>query len=500
MTSDDFQNKFLRIGYSKRKAGETRSSKNRPYIGRKGIGKLALLSCAQKIAVISKTVEGEYVGGVIDNEGLDDAITSDMTPEKYPLGKPNMNEFRKYAKGHKKGTIIYFHNTKEGIKNSLVYIRKIIALYFRFSLMDKSFKIFLDDKIITLDDLSDLADHTEFLWNINGLEDPYITRKLKYDKKNLQSDVNLQEPGKLIEMKGPGLVRGFIATVRLPKDLKITNTDERVGVDLFVNGRLRERDTLRHITTVKVPESYMYGQIHYDGLDDEIDRFATSREGIVANDDKFTAFLESLKRVLATIISGWDAWRVKHHREGDPENTSIPKRERKAEELFNVVSQEYKIPEDPGKPEKRDKVEKWVWDLAEDARYSFPSYADCFISENLVRRYIGEKKIPLSKEANKELERMKVKEKTSKNRGNVSIELRQNPTKLSYLGMDHLANLVDKKEAKDASLSRDATEYKPMRDALMHTALLTDDAKRKLTLVFLNIKGKVVTLLTSGSP
>src|SRR5437867_885067 len=86
MTSDDFQNKFLRIGYSKRKTGETRSSKNRPYIGRKGIGKLALLSCAQKIAVISKTVGGKYVGGVIDNEGLDDAITSDMTPEKYPLG------------------------------------------------------------------------------------------------------------------------------------------------------------------------------------------------------------------------------------------------------------------------------------------------------------------------------------------------------------------------------------------------------------------------------
>src|SRR5713101_3352049 len=43
MTADDFQNKFLKIGYSKRKNG-SKSPGGRPYIGRKGIGKLALLS------------------------------------------------------------------------------------------------------------------------------------------------------------------------------------------------------------------------------------------------------------------------------------------------------------------------------------------------------------------------------------------------------------------------------------------------------------------------
>ena len=60
MSADDFQNKFLKIGYSKRKSGEQKSSKGRPFIGRKGIGKLALLSCAQKISVISKKKGGEY--------------------------------------------------------------------------------------------------------------------------------------------------------------------------------------------------------------------------------------------------------------------------------------------------------------------------------------------------------------------------------------------------------------------------------------------------------
>src|SRR5437867_5219720 len=55
MTADDFQNKFLKIGYSKRKDGGSHSQKGRPFIGRKGIGKLALLSCAERVSVISKT-------------------------------------------------------------------------------------------------------------------------------------------------------------------------------------------------------------------------------------------------------------------------------------------------------------------------------------------------------------------------------------------------------------------------------------------------------------
>jgi hypothetical protein len=81
--------------------------------------------------------------------------------------------------------------------------------------------------------------------------------------------------------------------------------------------------------------------------------------------------------------------------------------------------------------------------------------------------------------------------------GNISIEIRQSSKDLSYLSMDDLANLVDKEDPiKKASLSRDAKEYRPIRDALAHTALLTDIAKSKLTTVYENIKGRVRTLLS----
>ncbi len=255
---------------------------------------------------------------------------------------------------------------------------------------------------------------------------------------------------------------------------------------------------MRHIPTAKLPENYLYGQIHRNDLDDDKDRFSTSREGIIAEDDKFKQLLKSLSEIIANVIADWDSLRRKYHKEGDPENTSITRKERKAEELYNVVSVEYKIPEDTGKPGLKEKVDQWVDDLSKDAAYNFSSYADCFISENLIRKHIEDKKVPLSKEAIERINDNKSREKLNKNKGNISIDLRKTPIDTSYLSMDDLANLVDKTKdpIKEAALSRDASEYKPIRDALMHTALLTDEAKKKLTTVFSNITSRVRTLLS----
>jgi HSP90 family molecular chaperone len=97
MSAGDFQDKFLKIGYSKRKGGVSKSDGGRPFIGRKGIGKLALLSCAKTISVISKQTNEQYVGGVIENSGLDDAIKNDLTPDEYPLGAWDESLFAPYT-------------------------------------------------------------------------------------------------------------------------------------------------------------------------------------------------------------------------------------------------------------------------------------------------------------------------------------------------------------------------------------------------------------------
>jgi len=487
MTSLDFQNKFLKIGYSKRKDGSLASPQGRPFIGRKGIGKLALLSCAKKITVISKVKNGNYVGGVIDNSGLDKAIIEDLTPGEYQLGSWDEGKFTKHIKDHKHGTIVYFENIKDGIQSSLGFLKKIIALYFRFSLIDKSFNIYIDDERITYKSLDDLSKKTEFLWEINNNKDPYVQNL----KKKFNSEKNEYRK---IALKGVN-IKGFIASVEKPRDLNIMTIDERVGIDLFVNGRLRERDILKHMPTSRVAENYLYGQIHFDELDKGEDIFTSSREGVVADDPKYKKFLENIRKsVILKIIEDWDKWRIKHRKDGDSENEKLTPRDRKSMELYNTVSNEYTI---PGKSKNKKKIDVWVNDLADDARYNFGSYAECFISENLIRNLIKEKNISLSDEAKEVIKKWKKVEKDSKNKGNISISIRKNNDQLSYLSMDDLAYLVDKKDPiREACLARDANEYKPIRDSLAHTALLTDVAKRKLTSVYENIKGRIKTLLS----
>lgn len=483
MDANDFQNKFLKIGYSKRKVGGEMSGNGRPFIGRKGIGKLALLSCADKISIISKKKGKEYVGGVIDNKGLDKAITNDLTPDQYPLKPFNLSDFQDSTKGHRSGTIIRFDGVKGGIKNRLEHIEKVIALYFRFSLVDEKFNIFLDGNKVTYKALSDLAQRTQFLWTVNDIVDPFVDELIK--------------PLKQSEIKVDKSIHGFIASVNVPRDLNIYTMDERVSVDLFVNGRLREKNILRHIPTARLVEDYLYGQIHYNGLDEKkVDRFTSSREGILEDDITYQKFLALLKeKVMKLITDQWDTWRVQNRDDGDVENKRIAPKERKSRELYNVVSKDYTPPNDS---KNKDAVEHWVDSLADDAQFNLGSYAECFISENLVRKFIQEKKMALSREANEEIKKWQATEATAMDLGNVSIKVRKTPSELTYLGMPALVNFVDKDKEKryqTANLVRDAATFKPMRDAVAHTALLTTTAKARLTAVYENIKARVKKLL-----
>lgn len=484
MNNNDFQNKFLRVGYSKRKDKGMLSPNKRPYIGAKGIGKLALLSCAEKISIISKTLDTEYINGVIDNTGLTKAIEHDLTPDKYSLGKVDLKLFSQcqYILGHKKGTIIYFEKIKEDIKNTIPYLKKIIALYFRFSLIDDSFNIFVNDEKVTLNDIKTLSDATEFLWNINDLKDPYI---------NTLSNLK-NEP---ISTSNVLKMTGFIATVEKPRNLKVSGTEEKVGIDLFVNGRLRERNILKHMPdfSTRHVASYLYGQIHFDELDrDGNDRFTTGREGIISGDAKYKELIKTLKgEILKEISEKWDELRLAAEEEGDDENPRKTLKERRALSLYNLSSKDYI-------EEENVEIKSWLKGLQPDAEFNIPAYVDCFLSENLIRKYIKKKQIRMTSPVENEINVWKLREEQRKSKANISFDIRKHNDDLSYLGMDFLAKVVDGSihQQNTASLVRDAVEYKPMRNAVGHTVLLTEVAKKRLRLVYENIKGRIKVLLS----
>ena len=492
MSSSDFRNKFLRIGYSKR-TKRSNSQKGRPYIGRKGIGKLALLSCADRIVIVTKKSGEIATGGVIDNSELDKAIQDDKDHESYKLGKLS-DEDMKLLDKMEHGTLIKFIGLKNGIVNTLDNIRKSIALYFRFSLVDESFKIYVNGNEINLGDVKDLTDKTQFVWSINNnSHDSFVQTLLKRSIKNDNRTINKN-------------VNGFIASVEKPRYLNILGTGEKVGVDLFVNGRLRERDILKHIQSARVPESYLYGQIHYNDLDgDEVDRFTSSREGIVSDDALFLELLENIKSVVKSIIDQWDEWRIEIKQDGDDDNPRFSQKVRASKKLYNETASEYK-PVLPNNSEPTARVQKWINELEEDATFNLQSYTECFVSENLVRKLIKHKSIALDgspkikKGTLREIQKWRQRENEDKRNGNIAIDIRSKDDDLFYLDLAHLASIADPSRSGDGypdHLANDEKAFTPIRNAVMHTSRLTQDAKDRLTAVYVNIREKIKKLLST---
>lgn len=480
MDEEDFDNKFLKIGFSKRSDGSYTTKSGRPYIGRKGIGKLALLSCAKSVSIVTKAKKSEITGSVIDNDELDKAIKNDETNEEYELGVLNVDDVKLFGdRGN--GTLIRFRGLKPSIAKSKENIRRAIAMYFRFALLDQDFKIFLNGEEITLNDLGNLSEKTEFLWRINDDgNDEFVT----HISKNVINNKNLKSKLK---------VHGFIASVKFPRDLKVFGTDEKIGIDLFVNGRLREKNLLQYFQSARVPESYMYGQIHYDELDgsDGVDRFTSSREGIIADDEKFQELLSELKTIMKEIIDEWDKLRVNNREDGDGENKRFTERDRASKKLYNAVSEDYVV---------SPVVKKWINDLANDAEFNYGSYAECYIAENLLRNFIKQKKYKIEGDDSKEVEKWKRREIKDKRMANLQIPIRLKSDDLYYLDFNHLARIAEPvSDGCPDKLKDDAHVFTPIRNAVMHTSRLTEEAKIRLTTVFHNVKSKIVKLLKENS-
>lgn len=104
----------------------------------------------------------------------------------------------------------------------------------------------------------------------------------------------------------------------------------------------------------------------------------------------------------------------------------------------------------------------------------------------------------LSKEATEEAAKWKERENSNKEAANISYSVRSSDEDLFYLDMAHLANLIDKvpgDKPKAAGLSRSAMVYKPIRDAVGHTSIITSLAKTQLSIEYENIKARLVKML-----
>lgn len=301
MSIDDMNEKYLRVGYRRRKMDPmhgTRTAKGRPVMGRKGLGKLSLFSVANVIEVQSFK-DGDAHGLRMTVDGIKASVDENSqyySPESLEQDKIDV----------KQGTHILLKDIKrQRLGRSISALRKRLAR--RFSIIGEThdFKINIDGDPVTIADREDL-NKVQFLWELEG------------------SDVDTSSAGKLLEKEAlpnrldawdsDRLVKGWLGTVAKPKDLDSDEAGNLNGIVVFARGRLFHENILDKLNDGRLYTKYLTGQIEADflDLDDEPDIATSDRQRIQEDDPRYADLISFLRSRLTQVEKRWTEWRKKH--------------------------------------------------------------------------------------------------------------------------------------------------------------------------------------------
>ena len=316
MTLKDINEKYLLVGYPRRIHNEAVTDRyKRKVMGRKGIGKLSLFSIAETVKVETfkeheKNKEEEKNGFVMSKQEIDNHIEqkNEQPYEPEPLSESDIEITES-------GTRIVLTDLKKRISKAHAnYLRKRIAR--RFSIIaEDNFNVFVDGEPVKITD-RDYFRKIQYLWHYgedsekyvklcNNLENPEHTEK-KDGTIKIRDEDNIENL--------TGSVKGWIGTVRKPKEL--TDTDENINENLnkiviMVRGKLAQENILDDFRQSGFYTKYLIGEIHADFLDmDNLDDIATtSRQEIIKDNRRYEALKTWLKKELFHIRDKWDEWR-----------------------------------------------------------------------------------------------------------------------------------------------------------------------------------------------
>lgn len=326
MSIDDIKNKFLTVGYSRRKLSEKKDFSNsghRRVMGRKGIGKLAMFALADHVKISSQFSGGNAIGFSIDVPNLRESLEQN--------NKMLLDEFEPaiFAKGH--GTRIELSNVLKGLKTTEAFLRLKLARRFSVLGTAHNFLVKLNDKEITKLDRG-FYDAVQFLWTLDEKTKDEIslltTKLVKLPPKGTPDG----QPEPCIELLSNSVqcgedtffVTGYIASVEKPKQLGGKEDSANI-LSVFANGRVFAEDVLSEANSSKYYQNYLVGEIHADFLDsDNIDRATASREAIKKDDPKYNALLVFIRTMLDSIGDKWDDWRSELGLdESEPQNAAV---------------------------------------------------------------------------------------------------------------------------------------------------------------------------------
>ena len=300
MSVADINDRYLRVGYERRKDTNEGSltAKNRPVMGRKGLGKLSLFSIAEVIDVQSAKND-EAHGLRMTVEGIRQSLErGDLAYHPDPL-PPEQIEISK-------GTRIVLKEIKRSrLTPGVAALRKRLAR--RFSIIGElhRFRVAIDGEAITAADRGDLS-IAQFLWTFGDYQPPLSPIPNVVETESL--------PERSPDWEKNRMVRGWLGTARKPKQLDNSEAGNLNGIVVFARGRLFHENILDKVNDGRLYTKYLTGQIEAEFLDrdDRPDIATSDRQRIQEDDPRYAALLAFLRSSLSLVEKRWTEWRRKH--------------------------------------------------------------------------------------------------------------------------------------------------------------------------------------------
>lgn len=316
MTLEEVNDKFLNVGYERRRDVGEQTGAGRPVMGRKGIGKLALFSLADDITVFTRRADAAPEGLVLSVPAIREAIQSRRAYYPTPVQPPTGMAF---------GTILRLRALKNrNLASTRAALRRRLAR--RFSIIGTAaFSVTIDGEPVTYRDRDDLR-AVQFLWQIGvplqtnpqyasvNLDDSRQFPKFFRASDDVPGVANPVLLSGAIVGHPEWTVRGWIGTAKAVADLK-SPEDSRINslnsIVVIARGRLIQEDLLPAISEARVVRQYLTGQVEADFLDitHEDDIATSDRQRIKEDDPRFQALLGFVNSVVKEVARKWSDYR-----------------------------------------------------------------------------------------------------------------------------------------------------------------------------------------------
>ncbi len=284
MDDTDMREKFLTVGYQRRsgRSGDQTAGKGRPVMGRKGIGKLSVLSIAKKVQVFTQKKGTDPLAIELDVEKIKEAIE-----EKKMYHPPVIDVPEAINLGHS-GTAIVLRDLKKRVNASLdAHLRQRVAR--RFSVISADFQVFVNDDEITLGDRNYFGKLEYAL--VYG---DFDKSKFEHDKKYV-----VQQEENTVDEQKQYAVCGWIGLVKESGTLQ-EGADNLNKISILARGKVALEDILDSFREGGLYTKYVIGELEADFLDstEKEDIATSSRQDFIQSDDRFVQLREFIEQEL----------------------------------------------------------------------------------------------------------------------------------------------------------------------------------------------------------